>query len=171
MSQECVVAVYDMLEDAHAAVQALGRTPFPASQVSVITSTIEDQADVRQALEFGDESSRDALLGAGAGGIFAVLAEATVAVVAGLGTVILAGAIVPAAMVVGAFIGAMRGWGVHSDHIAEYERLVKDGKVLVIAHGNPRQVATAEQALMATHPDGIRLHAEISDDDPRIEKT
>jgi hypothetical protein len=70
-----------------------------------------------------------------------------VAVVAGFGTVILAGAIVPAAMIVGAFIGAMRGWGVHGDHIAQYEQLVKDGKVLVIAHGGPRHVATAEQAL------------------------
>jgi hypothetical protein len=169
MSPECVVAVYDTLDDAHAAVQALGRTPFPASQVSVITSTIEEEADVRKALELGDESTRDALLGAGAGGIFGLLAEATVAVVAGLGTVILAGAIVPAAMIVGAFIGAMRGWGVHSDHIAEYEQLVKDGKVLVIAHGEPRQVATAEQALMDTHPDGIRLHAQTSTDDPGIE--
>ena len=69
------------------------------------------------------------------------------------------------AVFVGAVFGGMRGWGVHGDDSPEYEQLVKDGKVRVIAHSNPRHVATANlssvsktrYSFCSSNPDNSRV--------------
>jgi hypothetical protein len=76
-----------------------------------------------------------------------------------------------AGAVVGGFLGALGGWGVHEDHVRDYESQVRAGKLLVVAHGNPQQVAVAQDALQHTPSEGLQLHAPTSADAPEVDDT
>jgi hypothetical protein len=69
-----------------------------------------------------------------------------------------------AGAIVGGFLAALQGWSVHRDHVGDYEKQVAEGSLLVIAHGDPLQVAEAESALQKTQADEVHLHAETSAD-------
>lgn len=170
MPEECVVAWYDTLEQAKDAVQSLTESGFPSERVSLLTKTLKPDAEVREAIEFGDEMEKEAAIGAGAGALLALLGEVAAFAVTGMGAYLVAGPIV-AGGIVGGLIGAAAGWGMHKDHIPGYEEKLKEGLVLVIAHGDPYRVAQAEQVLQQTDPAGWHLHAETSADAPEIEKT
>ncbi len=166
MSQECVVAVYKSFDQAKEAMHALKAARFPADQVSFVTRSERDDFPREEALHYGDETERNAAQGAGVGGLIGVVVGASVLAVSGAGLVLVAGPIAMglAGAVVGGFLGAMGGWGVHDDHIREYESRVSDGALLVIAAGDPQQVASAEQILQQTEPEEMHLHAEDSAD-------
>jgi hypothetical protein len=170
MSEECVVAVYDTISQARDAVHSLKEFGLPSDMVSLATKTLKAEKEVREAIEFGDEMERDAAIGAGAGVLVGLLSAATVSSITGVGVFLLGGPIV-AAGIVGGLLGAAAGWGVHKDHIARYEEKLKEGKVLVIAHGDPLRVAEAERVLQDTSPSALHLHAESSADAPDIETT
>lgn len=170
MSEECVIPVYDTIEPAKEAVLALKGSGFPSGQVSLATKTLKLDAEVREAIEFGDEMQKDAAIGAGAGALLAILVEATVVAITGMGAFLVAGPIVMGG-IVGGLIGAATGWGVHKDHIPAYEKKLHEGKVLLIAHGGPVNVALAEQVLQGTNPVEQHLHVESSADAADIEST
>lgn len=170
MSEECVVAVYDTISQAQCAVQALKDSGVPSDKVSLATKTLKPEEEVREAIEFGDEMSKDAAIGAGAGVLLGLLAEATVFAITGIGAFLVTGPIV-AGGIVGGLIGASAGWGVHKDHIRAYEEKLKAGKVLVIAHGDPLSVTAAENILSETSPASLHLYAETSADASEIEQT
>lgn len=81
-----------------------------------------------QLLQYGDETERIAAKGAGVGGLVGML----------LGT---------------ALVTTVTGWGIHTDHVRRYEKKIAQGRLLVIANGNPRQVAKAETVLQETDAD------------------
>lgn len=170
MSQETVVAVYQSLADAKAGIQALEEAKFPHDQVSIVTAKRPEELPVDQqgrTLHYGDQSENQAAKGAGVGGLLGVLLAAPIVVATGgVGAILLAGPIAVGltGAVVGGLVGAMKGWGIHSDHIKRYEERVAEGSVLVIANGDPEQVAEADKILGATEPDEIKLHAEDSGD-------
>lgn len=170
MSEECVVAVYDTIDQAREAIEALTESGFPADRVSLAARTLKLEPEVREAIEFGDETEKDAAIGAGAGAILALLAQAGVVAVTGMGAFLVVGPVV-AGGVVGGLIGAVAGWGVHADHIEEYEKKLHEGKTLVIAHGDPLSVTQAEDILRETNPISLHRHAESSADAPDIENT
>lgn len=167
MSQECVVAVYPSLERAKHAVQTLESAGFSHDHVSLVTRSPADRVPDDEALQYGDQAERSAAKGAGVGGLIGALLGAPVMTIGGIGAVVIAG---PIAMgltgaIVGGLVGAMSGWGVHSDHVKEYEQRIADGSVLVMASGGPREVAEAEKILQEqTEPDELHLHAETSAD-------
>jgi len=163
MSEECVVALYDSLADARSGVEALRQSGVPDSQISLVTRTLKPEGEVREALEFGDDAERDAAIGAGAGALLALIAETAVFAATGMGAFLVLGPLVAGAMV-GGLIGSAAGWGVHHDHIPEYEEKLHAGKVLVLAHGDPVIVAEAENVLDETRPAELHLHAESSAD-------
>jgi hypothetical protein len=170
MSEECVVAVYDTISQAKDAAHSLKKSGLPSDMVSLATKTLKPEEAVREAIEFGDETEKDTAIGAGAGVLVGLLSAAAVSSITGVGAFLLAGPIV-AAGIVGGLLGATAGWGVHKDHIARYEEKLKEGKVLVIAHGDPLRVAEAERVLQDTSPSELHLHAESSADAPEIEET
>jgi uncharacterized membrane protein len=95
---------------------------------------------------------------------------ATLLSITGIGLILLTGPLVTlTGAIVGAFLGAMRGWGIHDSHIREYESLVAQGKVLVVVAGEPPEVEKAESVLHDTAAEHVHLHARTSDDDPRID--
>jgi hypothetical protein len=63
----------------------------------------------------------------------------------------------------------MRGWGVHTDHVAEYERKVQSGRLLVVVNGSPDEVALAKDLLDDTNAEEVNLHVRNSADAPEID--
>ena len=171
MHDECVVGVYDSLQKAEQAVQIMHQADFPTKQVSLVASCLANKPELVEEITMGDDSVRDAAIGAGLGGVLGVLVGIGAMVISGAGVVVfLAGPIGVAALgtMVGAFLGGMVGWGVHEQHIQHYEQCVKDGKVLVIANGNPLELVHAELILKETDVDEVHLHSRTSSEAPEV---
>jgi uncharacterized membrane protein len=167
---ECVVGVYDSIEQAEAAVRALGAAGLASEHVSLVRRHLDPTGEVAKNLNLGDDSLRDAAVGSALGGLAGMAGAATLLSITGIGLILLTGPIVTlTGAIVGAFLGAMRGWGIHDTHIREYESLVEQGKVLVVVAGRPSEVEKAERLLRETRATHVRLHARTSDDDPRID--
>ena len=169
MYDECVVAVYQNADQARLAVHILHRSDFPTSQVSLVTKHLEQEPELERELQYGDDSLRDAFVGAGLGGVLGMLAGGSVAAITG-GVVLFAGPLagLAAGAIVGALFGGMEGWGVHTSHLRHYEKLVDQGHPLVVAHGTPVEVAEAHRLLKQTACEQLRVHAKTDDDAPEI---
>ncbi|MCA9234132.1 MAG: hypothetical protein KDA44_01580 [Planctomycetales bacterium] len=160
MNTDCLVAVFDSKELAQQAVHVLDRGDFPTDQVSLVATGLPDPPHLAEDLSLQDDSGRAAAIGAGLGAIVGVLAGIAVTMVSGLGLVFLAGPIGGGLVgaTTGGFLGGLSGWGVHGERIRHYEKLVKAGKVLVIAHGNPGELARAQRMLGETNPDEMHMY-------------
>jgi uncharacterized membrane protein len=168
------VGVYGSFEKAKDAVQALERSAFPSDQISLATHSVGEEIKSSAALQYGDQSESDAVKGASVGGLVGVLLASPLLAIPGVGPLLVAGPLAAAGLtgaVVGGLLGSMQGWGVHSDHIAEYEELLRKGKLLVVAHGNPEEVALAESLLDDTDAESLTLHMPTSADWPTIDDT
>jgi hypothetical protein len=163
MAESCVVGVYSSLKEAQAAAHILDRAKFPRGQTLLVGSGADRDPKAFEDLSMGDDSVRDAALGAGVGGVLGVLAGASAATLSGLVVLLIAGPLAGglAGAVVGAFVGSLAGWGVHDAKIAHYEASLKSGKSLLIAEGGPLEVAEADRILQETGP--IELHVFASD--------
>lgn len=170
MSHDCVVAVYDSASQATAAVKSLEQAHYPHDQISLVTRRGPNGGAPVEAesVQLGDRAENQAAKGAGLGGVIgALLAVPIVVATGGAGAILLAG---PVAMgltggVVGGLIGAMKGWGIHEDRLREYEALVREGAALVIASGDPEQLARADKLLQETDVREVTLHAKDSGDE------
>jgi hypothetical protein len=170
MADECVIAIYNNLEGAKEAVHILDRSRFPAAQISLVTKSLRNQTEARSDIQMGDDSARDAAIGAGLGAVTGVLAGIAVAAVSGATVVFLAGpiGIGLAGGLVGAFLGGMGGWGVHQERIAHYEGLVEHGRTLVIAHGTPLQIIEADRILKETDPAEIHVYTKTESESHEV---
>ncbi len=169
--EECVVGVFEDFSAARDAVLALQQSGFAKERISFVGPGVKDDGEAQPTLQYGDESTSDAAKGAGIGGLVGLLVGGTALSVSGLGLVFAAGYIASAltGAIAGAFLGAMSGWGVHEDHIAQYENLVREGKILVMYHGDPRQTADAERVLQRANATDVHLHAAAADESPEVD--
>lgn len=170
MSDECVVAVYENIDQARLAVHILNRSDIPSEQVSLVAAHLEEQPELEGELSHGDDSLRDAFIGAGLGGVLGMLAGTGVVALAGGGVALLAGPLAGLATgaLVGSLLGGMEGWGVHKSHRHHYEKLVNQGHPLVIAHGDPVQLAEAYRLLKQTAFKELHFHSKTDDESPEI---
>jgi hypothetical protein len=170
---DSLIAVYNNLKDAEQAVHVLDRANFPRDQISLVSAWTQATPELIEELKMGDDSIRDAAIGAGLGGVLGVIAGLGAMVVSGLGLVFISGPIGGGVFgaTVGAFLGTFIGWGIHEGHIKHYEKCVREGKVLVIAHGGPLETQKAERILEETNAEEISLHARESADSPEILKS
>lgn len=166
MSHECVVAIYESFEKAKDAILALERANVPHDQVSFVTHSVDQEVPDEKAVEYGDETEHHAAAGAGMGGLLGLLLGTPLLTVGGVGAMLIAGPVATGLLgaIVGGFLGAMTGWGVHTDHVRQYEDKVTAGALLVVVNGNPRQVADAEGVLQKTDSLEVHRHAETSAD-------
>ena len=68
MAEECVVAVYPDTLRAKSAIDKLIASGFPQQNISLVTASLKNEpAAVKRALELGDQSEKDAVIGAGIG--------------------------------------------------------------------------------------------------------
>jgi uncharacterized membrane protein len=168
MVDECVVAVYPTLDKARDAIHRLTEGGFPAPQLSLVTVGLKDDPQVIEDLRLSDDSKYDAALAAGLGSVVGVLTGLSVMALSGLGIVFLVGPIGGGIVgsIVGAYMGALAGWGVHDHQIKHYQRLVEEGNALVIATGDPLQLAHAYRSLKGTGESEIHTYARMGDEAP-----
>lgn len=168
MRDECVLAVYDDVQRAQEAIHILGRGGFPLAQVSLVAKSPHGGNSTSLEVPVADNSVRDAAIGAGLGATIGALGGIVVTVAAGAALVFLIGPLAATGAIAGAFLGGLGGWGVHSERIAHYEKLVRQGKTLVIAHGSPEQLLMADQILMETGAAEIRVYAKTETESPEV---
>jgi hypothetical protein len=58
----------------------------------------------------------------------------------------------------------MAGSGIHKHQIRRYERMLKQGKTIVIINGNPIQLALAHRVLEDTQPIELHTYARAADE-------
>jgi uncharacterized membrane protein len=170
MNNESIVAVYGKFSDAANAIRYLDQRGFPHDQVSLVTSATDRHLPRETTIQAGDEAENQAAAGATVGGLLGLLVGAPLLAIPGVGPLLLAGPLAAGmtGALVGGFLGSMTGWGVHSDHVAEYQRMVQKGKVLVVVHGDPIEVARGDVILRDTNPLELHLNAPNSADSEEI---
>lgn len=170
VSQQCVVGVYKTFDEARYAIDSLEAAKYPPAQVSLVTHNVREEAPVEE-LQYGDKAEANATRGAGLGGLVGALLGAPLLTIPGLGVVVAAGPIgtALAGAIVGGLLGGFSGWGIHEDHAREYEVHVQQGDWLVVADGDPGEVAAAQAILEATNAERVDLHARNSSDSPEID--
>jgi hypothetical protein len=119
-------------------------------------------------LEIGDDSLRDAALGAGLGAAAGLLAGLSFVATTTLG-VFLLGPLAATGAIAGAFLGGLAGWGVQQRHLRYYERAVRTGKVLVVANGSPVELVDAERVLAETDAVELHVHARSDEESPVVQ--
>lgn len=171
MNRQCAVATYNSFEAAQEAVRLLDESKFPSQQISLVANSVHQDLEETLTLQYGDEAETDAALGAGIGGLLGLFTTAPLMLIPGFGLMLIGGPIVAGmtGAVVGGLLGSLMGWGVHEDHVAQYEQQVREGKFLVVANGDPFEVDFAKQVLADTGPESIRVHSRESaeDSDPK----
>jgi outer membrane lipoprotein SlyB len=169
--QECVVGVFDEFEHARDAVLALRQAGYGPEHLSLVAAGVHERPEVQETLRYGDETTKNAAKGAGLGGLAGLLIGGAALTASGLGPIFAAGYIATTltGAIAGAFLGAMSGWGVHKDHIADYEEKVRQGKKLVIFYGDPLQTAEAERILQRSQAEDVRLHAAAADEGSEVD--
>ncbi|WDI41803.1 hypothetical protein [Bremerella sp. P1] len=166
MSRHCTVAVFDDFSAAQEAVHKLDESTFPSDQVSLVANSVHQDLQSTNILQYGDESQKDAAFGAGVGGLLGFFMAAPLLTIPGFGLMLIAGPITAGftGAIVGGLLGSMLGWGVHEDHVAEYEDEVRQGAFLVVANGDPFDVDFAKQVLDQTNARSVAMHVRESAD-------
>ena len=169
--QDSVIGIYPDFATAQAGIAKLHEEGFDALDISLIGRDPASYPEVRDAARYGDQTETGAMTGAGVGGGLGILAGATALTVTGIGPVIAAGAMAAGitGAIVGGLLGAFQGWGIHEDHLKDYEDMVKAGRCLVVVQGDAAQVAKAYGTLNTTEAVEVRMHAKMSDDSPEID--
>jgi hypothetical protein len=166
MIDECVVAVYDALDEAEAALKQLVSQGVPPERISLVTLSLRGQPAAVAELELSDDALYDAAVSAGLGGIIGILAGLSVTILSG-GILFLFGPLFGGITggVTGGFIGAMVGSGIHEHQIARYESLLQHGKTLIIVNGDPLQMTQAHRVLEETQPVELHTYARAAEDE------
>lgn len=162
--RDCVVAVFARYADAHDTARTLEAAGYGPS-ISLIGREDESHLEASGPIDQGDEMEKSAAVGAATGATLGLLASTALLVIPGLGPVIFVGAIASGITggIVGGIVGAMTGWGIKEDYAQEYEEELRQGKTLIIAKGNPLQLAEIEKQLEKSVAERVNLHAESAD--------
>ena len=169
-----VVAVFESHEQAEAAVRELQKDGFDMKQLSIIGKDFHTEEHVVGYYTTCDRMSywggSGALWGSFWGGMWGLLFGSAFFWVPGIGPLLVAG---PVAMwIVGALEGAVvtgsltaLGAGLYSigipkNSVVKYESEVKNGKLLLVAHGTTDEVERARNILHQTRAKATTVHAE-----------
>jgi hypothetical protein len=166
MIRQCVVAVYQSVDKAQAAVRDLEAAGL-SQQVTLVSRNINTELspEDKEAMSRGDVSGRAAVEGATVGGLLGFLLATPMLMIPGLGPVLIAGPMAAAmtGAIVGGFLRGMTAWGVHVDRAQEYEQMIQSGRSLVMVSGEPDEVAHGKRILDTTQAQEIHLHATSAD--------
>lgn len=161
-----VIAVFTTAKQADAALQALADDGFDMRSVTLLGPESEPE-NVPPEMDRGKTHSIEvakywarwgAIVGAGVG--LAVIGIPAIAAVVGLGAFAPILAAIPAVTTASGALGsALIGLGVHEGHAVEYERALRAGKYVLIAHADdPIVVAETRDTIAAYGPETIATH-------------
>ncbi len=162
-----VVAIYGTHTEAEDAVKELQRSGFDMTKLSIIGQDYHTEENVTGYYTVGDRMRKWGTLGAFWGGIWGLIFGAAFFWVPGVGQILVGGPIVAIivaaledAIVVGGLsvIGvALFNIGVPKDSALKYEKEIKAGKYVVVAHGTADMTKTAH-AILVQHDGNVTMH-------------
>lgn len=171
MTDHSTVAVFSTMAQAKDGLEALVRRGFPREKVTLIAHELESKQEVHGLVSGTDQDSTGAMKGGaiGAGvGIVLGLIFVSVANFTSVGESV-SGAIQAAAAlglalsgtVFGALIGGMSGRGVKQRRVESYDKKVRAGQMLVVAHGTHDQMLEAQKVLKSTGASETKMHDHV----------
>ena len=161
-----IVALFDELEDAAAAVEALVDGGMRREEISFIARDASSRYEgVIEADEAGDEIAAGVAGGAVVGGLLGILLGLSAFVVPGLGSVIAAGPLAAGfagattGAVAGGLLGALVDWGIPEDEAHYYAEALRRGGALVAVRAPEDQVDDVVAVLEENHPVDVERRA------------
>ena len=162
MSEQSVIAVYDTMSKAEAAVAELSRGDFPLQQVSVVAQGLQKEGELQGYISGASLETSGQAASPWATGLFRLLHGAAFVWGPTFGPLLVAGSL--AAPLKRSFertkahtgaeglLDALGSWGVPMRQILKYEEDLKAHKVVVIAHGRDPQRSKAWDLMHRTQP-------------------
>jgi hypothetical protein len=169
-----VVATFQSHDQAEAAVRELQKDGFDMKKLSIVGKDVRTEEHVVGYYNTGDRmlywGSQGVFWGGFWGGMWAILFGSAFFFVPGVGPLLVAGPLV--AWIVGVLEGAavvggisalgaaLVSIGIPNNSVVKYETEVKNGKILLIAHGTADDVERARELLDASGATSSMVHAE-----------
>ena len=167
-----VVAIFESHNQAEDAVRELQKDGFDMKKLSIVGKDYHTDEHVVGYYNTGDRMMYWGKLGAFWGGFWGLLFGSAFFWVPGIGPLVVGGPLV--AWIVGALEGAVMtgglsalGAGLYSigipkNSVLQYETEVKNGRLLLVAHGTADEVERAKDLLHQTHAAEATIHAETT---------
>jgi hypothetical protein len=169
-----VVAVFQSHDQAEAAVRDLQKDGFDMKQLSIVGKDIRTEEHVVGYYNAGDRmlywGKQGAFWGGFWGGMWAILFGSAYFLIPGIGPLLVAGPLVvwivgvlEGAAIVGgvsALGAALASIGIPKNSVVQYETEVKNGKILLVAHGTAEEVERAKDLLDQSQAKTTTVHAE-----------
>jgi len=163
-----VIAIYQSHTDAEAAINELHRSGFEMKKLSIIGSDYHTDEHVVGYYNSGDRMKVWGKAGAFWGGLWGLLFGSAFFLIPGVGPMMVAGPLV--GWIVGALEGAilvggmsvigasLYSLGIPKDSILQYEKALKAGKFILIAHGTVEDTNHAKAILHQTTSETSEHH-------------
>jgi uncharacterized membrane protein len=170
MKTNAAIGVYTSHSEAEEAVKELQKAGFEMKQISIIGKDYHTDEHVVGYYNTGDRVRFWGKRGAFWGGVWGLLFGSAFFWIPGIGPLVAAGPVV--AWIVGGLEGAavtgglsaigaaLYGIGIPKNSVLQYERSLKTGKFLLVAHGTSAEVARAKEILRTTHAAETAVHYE-----------
>ena len=165
-----VVAIFESHEHAEEAIRELQKDGFNMKQLSIVGKDYHTEEHVVGYYTTGDRMLYWGKMGAFWGGFWGLLLGSAFFWVPGVGQLLVAGPLVvwivgaleEAAVVggIGALGAALFSIGIPKNSVMKYETEVKNGKLLLVAHGTLAEVQRAKDLLHQTQAQTTTVHAE-----------
>jgi uncharacterized membrane protein len=165
-----VVAVFEAHDQAEKAIRELQKDGFDMTKLSIVGKDYHTEEHVTGYYTTGDRMLYWGKLGAFWGGFWGLLLGSAFFWVPGVGQLLVAGPLVmwivgaleEAAVVGGlsALGAALFSIGIPKNSVVQYETEVKNGKLLLVAHGTADEVQRAKDLLHRTRATTTTLHSE-----------
>jgi len=165
-----VVATFTSHDNAETAIRELQQGGFDMKKLSIVGKDYHTEEHVVGYYTTGDRMRYWGKLGALWGGFWGLLFGSAFFWVPGIGQLVVAGPLVmwivaaleSAAMTGGitALGAGLYSIGIPKKSVLQYETEVKNGKLVLVAHGTPDEVERAKGILLQTQAEATTVHAE-----------
>lgn len=165
-----VVAVFESHDQAESAIRKLQKSGFDMKKLSIVGKDYHTDEHVVGYYNAGDRMKYWGKLGAFWGGFWGLLFGSAFFWVPGVGPLLVGGPLVlwivgalEEAVVVGglsALGAALYSVGIPKNSVVQYETEVKNGSLLLVAHGTADEVERARELLRQTQAKTTAIHAE-----------
>lgn len=159
-----VIGIYESNEKAVAALSELQKSGYPTAQLSIIAkaSLVDNHIHIKtnDSIEKAEVS-----VGVVSGTILGILLGVGIFAIPGLGFLFGAGAVVGAfagldiGLIAGGLTAIFTSMGIDAINAAKYDKYLNDGKFIIFAQGDEKQV---EQAQKVLHTQGLSFELGVS---------
>lgn len=167
-TKSSVTAVYSQMSDVESAIAVLQSKGVARESISVVAQGLHSDETIHGIVFEEHPALHSGASAAWVGGIFGLMIGLAIAWIPGIGPIVAAGPIAAsiATALEGAALGAsglgllggLVSWGVSEGQMHEYEEMVRNGKYLLVVHGDEAGITQAEEILRGTEPELIDVH-------------